>query len=91
MSRFHTICVRYVDGADTRRRPILTRYDPRLRNYLDCVLSQFGERGLESDKLPELLQLKYGLPTDAVTALGSVVEIRTTFRGFQGGLYDEAS
>ncbi len=40
------------------------------------------------DKLPDLLDLKYGSPTDAVRELGSVAEIRNTFRGFQRHLYD---
>lgn len=84
--------LRRADRADTRRGNILARYDPRQRDFLDFVLSQYvevGESELDSDKLPELLQLKYGSPADAVRALGSVAEIRTTFRGFQTGLYED--
>lgn len=65
--------------------------DPRQQAFLDFVLSQYvavGESELDGDKLPELLQLKYGTPADAVRALGSVADIRSTFRGFQRGLYD---
>lgn len=79
------------ERADTRREAILSRYDPRQRDFLDFVLSQYvevGESELDSDKLPELLQLKYGSPADAVNALGSVADIRSTFRGFQSGLYE---
>jgi type I restriction enzyme R subunit len=79
------------ERADARRESILSRYDPRQRDFLDFVLSQYvqvGESELDGDKLPELLQLKYGSPADAVRALGNVAEIRATFRGFQSGLYD---
>jgi len=80
------------DRADTRRAAILSRYSPLQRDFLDFVLSQYvevGESELDSDKLPELLQLKYGSSADAVRELGSVAEIRNTFRGFQSGLYQE--
>lgn len=40
------------------------------------------------DKLPDLLELKYGSPSDAVRELGSVAAIRDTFRGFQRQLYE---
>ncbi|MDP9412830.1 MAG: hypothetical protein M3Q08_01795 [Pseudomonadota bacterium] len=46
-----------------------------------------GEAELEPEKLPDLLQLKYGTPADAVRRLGSVSDIRSTFRGFQQDLY----
>ena len=57
------------------------------------MLSQYvaeGEAELGMDKLPDLLDLKYGSPSDAVRELGSVAEIRSTFRGFQRQLYDPA-
>jgi type I restriction enzyme R subunit len=84
--------LRRADRADTRRGSILARYDPRQRDFLEFVLSQYvqvGESELDSHKLPELLQLQYGSPADAVRALGSAAEIRSTFRGFQRGLYDD--
>lgn len=55
------------------------------------MLSQYvsqGETELSMDKLPDLLDLKYGSPTDAVRELGSVADIKNTFRGFQRQLYD---
>ncbi len=54
------------------------------------MLSQYvteGEAKLEPEKLPDLLQLKYGTPADAVRRLGGVSDIRSTFRGFQQDLY----
>ena len=79
------------ERVESRRAAILARYDPRQQEFLSFVLSQYvavGEGELDSNKLPELLHLKYGSPADAVIALGSVADIRSTFRGFQRGLYD---
>ena len=77
--------------ADTHRASILLRYDDRQRGFLDFVLSQYaavGESELDTDKLPKLLDLKYGSAADAVRELGSVAEIRSAFLGFQRGLYE---
>ena len=68
----------------------MSRYDAEQQAFLKFVLSQYvavGEAELGMDKLPDLLDLKYGSPTDAVRELGSVVQIRNTFRGFQAHLY----
>jgi type I restriction enzyme R subunit len=37
--------------------------------------------------LPDLLELKYGSPEDAVNLIGSIPEIRNTFVGFQKYMY----
>jgi type I restriction enzyme, R subunit len=50
-----------------------------------------GESELDDDKLPALLELKYGTSLDAVRELGSVAEIRSTFFGFQRDLYEGES
>ncbi len=83
--------LRRAERAGSRREAILSPYSPAQREFLDFVLSQYvqvGESELDTDKLPELLSLKYGSPADGVAALGGVAEIRTTFAGFQKGLYD---
>ncbi|WP_373886194.1 EcoAI/FtnUII family type I restriction enzme subunit R [Sphingobium sp. CFD-1] len=80
-----------IERADTRRATILSRYGDKQRDFLDFVLSQYaaiGESELDDGKLPALLELKYGTPMDAVRELGSVAEIRSTFLGFQRGLYE---
>lgn len=80
-----------IERADTRREAILSRYDDKQRDFLDFVLSQYatvGESELDDGKLPALLELKYGTPMDAVRQLGSVAQIRSTFLGFQRGLYE---
>lgn len=79
------------ERAAARRTSILSRYDAKQQAFLDFVLSQYvaeGEDELDTRKLPDLLDLKYGSPTDAIRELGSVSDIRTTFTGFQRGLYE---
>ncbi|RDV05952.1 restriction endonuclease subunit R [Sphingorhabdus pulchriflava] len=74
------------------RASILSRYDAKQQAFLDFVLSQYvaeGEEELGTEKLPDLLELKYGSPSDAVRELGSVSDIRTTFTGFQKDLYED--
>ena len=78
------------ERAETSRASILSRYDAKQQAFLEFVLSQYvveGEEELGMDKLPDLLDLKYGSPSDAVRELGSVSDIKTTFRGFQSDLY----
>ena len=78
------------ERADVRRASILSRYNVNQQIFVDFVLSQYvaeGEAELGMDKLPNLLDLKYGSPRDAVRVLGSAAEIRTTFRDFQTHLY----
>ena len=83
--------VKRAERAAKHRTSILSRYDAKQQIFLDFVLSQYvaeGEEELGTDKLPDLLDLKYGSPSDAVRELGSVSNIRTTFSGFQKGLYE---
>jgi type I restriction enzyme R subunit len=79
------------ERAETHRARILANRDAKRQAFLNFVLSQYvaeGEEELGMDKLPDLLNLKYGSPSDAVRELGSVADIRDTFRGFQRYLYD---
>ncbi len=79
------------ERASAHRANILASYDDNRQAFLDFVLSQYvteGEDELGMDKLPDLLDLKYGSPRDAVRELGSVADIRSTFRGFQRQLYE---
>jgi type I restriction enzyme R subunit len=78
------------ERAASRREDILSRQDPRKAEFLDFVLSQYvteGEEELGTDKLPELLALKYGTPADAIRQLGKAEDVRRAFRGFQEDLY----
>ncbi len=78
------------ERAGANRADILSRYDAKQQEFVDFVLGQYvevGESELDGDKLPDLLELKYGSPLDAIDKLGSVADIRRTFSGFQAGLY----
>ena len=70
---------------------VLEPFDGPEVEFLDFILSQYVEEGeteLEPEKLPRLLQLKYGAAQEAIQRLGRPETIRETFRGFQRGLYE---
>lgn len=58
-------------------------------NFVHSQYVEMGERELDSDKLPELFQRKYGSSDDAVKVLGSVAEFCNAFRQFQSTLYKD--
>jgi type I restriction enzyme R subunit len=76
-----------------RRSAILDGLSEAQREFLDFVLSQYvseGEDELDPEKLPGLLNVKYGSASDALQRLGvGVREVQEAFRGFQGKLYSE--
>lgn len=78
------------ERAEARRADILSREGPKQSEFLEFILSQYvaeGEQELDDEKLPTLLNLKYGTAGEAVRRLGSVSDIRQAFRGFQQELY----
>jgi type I restriction enzyme R subunit len=78
------------ERAEARKSDILSRQDPRQAEFLEFVLSQYvveGEDELDADKLPDLLSLKYGTPSEALRELGKAEDVRRAFRGFQEELY----
>ena len=90
--------VAYVKAPETReervtirRANILGDLSPAQAEFLDFVLSQYveeGEEELDTDKLPGLLNVKYGSATEGVAALGgNVGDVQRAFRGFQERLY----
>jgi type I restriction enzyme R subunit len=60
-----------------------------LRKYFLQHYVNEGVRELDSEKLPDLLELKYESIPDAVTQLGNVKDIRDMFIGFQEALYSK--
>jgi type I restriction enzyme R subunit len=76
-----------------RRTAILDGLSDAQREFLDFVLSQYvaeGEEELDPEKLPGLLNVKYGSASDALEHLhSSVREVQDAFRGFQAKLYAE--
>jgi type I restriction enzyme R subunit len=80
------------DRAETARGEIQTAFDDRQQGFLDFVLSQYVKEGvdeLDQEKLPPLLNLKYGALADAIADLGDPEKIRQAFVGFQKYLYRE--
>ncbi len=69
----------------------LHSYDPKQQVFLDFVLQQYTNAGvdeLEEAKLPKLLELKYHAIADAKRELGDISSIRNTFIEFQAHLYE---
>jgi type I restriction enzyme R subunit len=66
--------------------------DTKQQEFLDFVLNQYIEEGVEEldiEKLKSLLVLKYKALTDAVAELGQAEKIKEIFIGFQQHLYLE--
>lgn len=77
----------------THRERLFSDYDYRQREFLNFVIDHYIQDGvgeLAQDKLPQLIELKYQTPTDAIAELGSVENIREAFIGFQARLYEPA-
>ena len=71
-------------------RAHFAEYDDKQRAFLDFVLQQYVDSGVEElqpEKLPIILQLKYKSIPDATRELGEIARIRETFVGFQKWLY----
>jgi len=68
----------------------LSDYNPKQQEFLNFVLSQYVNEGvdkLDDEKLPDLLELKYYSIADAKRELGEIKSIRNAFIGFQEHLY----
>jgi type I restriction enzyme R subunit len=82
------------ERSDSRKTAIYSTYDSKIRMFLDFVLAQYIKEGvgeLDEDKMPDLLDLKYGTLSDAAAELGGVVAIRSAFIGFQRHLYSRSA
>ncbi len=66
--------------------------EEKQKEFLDFVLSKYENKGVEEldeEKLPVLLNLKYHAIANAVSVLGDVDKIRSTFINFQKVLYSK--
>ncbi len=81
-----------VDRVVNRRDLIYSHYNDKQQAFIDFVLTQYiniGVEALESEKLPSLLELKYNGIHDAIEELGEAGAIRELFVGFQPHLYEQ--
>ena len=75
------------------QRMLKAEYGDPQRAFLDFVLGQYvneGVRELDEEKLPPLVELKYGTFMDATRVLGAIEDIRKMFLDFQPYLYQQA-
>ncbi|PID29440.1 MAG: restriction endonuclease subunit R [Candidatus Cloacimonadota bacterium] len=64
------------------------------KDFIEFVLQQYEKQGvleISQEKLPALLELKYGSIEDAVSDLGDIKTIKGLFKGFQKFLYEKIS
>jgi type I restriction enzyme R subunit len=79
-----------ISRAATAKTAIRTHFNPKQQGFIDFVLTQYVQVGVEelaSDKLAPLLRLKYNAIVDAVADIGQPNEISKVFAGFQQYLY----
>jgi type I restriction enzyme R subunit len=79
------------ERVDAHKGEIFTRYNGKLQTFLEFVLAQYVNQGVEEldqEKLGHLLELKYHTVSDAAEQLGGVPVIRETFVDFQQYLYN---
>ena len=80
------------ERVSENKERIFSRYNYKQQAFLHFVLSHYINEGvgeLDQEKLPDLLELKYGTISDVPTELGSVAGVRELFVGFQQYLYQD--
>jgi type I restriction enzyme R subunit len=80
--------------ATSARRRVAIQFTDRTRDFIDFVLDHYVTEGVEEldpQKLPQLLELKYGGIQDALQALDvSADDVRDAFFDFQKYLYEKS-
>ncbi|OOZ40915.1 hypothetical protein BOW53_06160 [Solemya pervernicosa gill symbiont] len=79
-----------VERVDEHKGIIFSNYDYKQQEFIDFVLAQYVKEGvgeLATEKLSDLLELRYHNVNDAVAELGAPVKIREVFVEFQKYLY----
>ena len=87
---FNTAPVSRAERVEAHQARILQGHDYRQQDFLRFVMGHYVARGvgeLDTEKLPQLIELKYQSMGDAVRELGPVGRIREVFEGFQQHLY----
>ena len=78
------------ERVEASRKRIYDELEPEQREFVDFVLSQYVDLGvdeLQQERLPQLLAIKYQSQMDGIQALGGTERARATFIGFQRELY----
>ncbi|MDB4424790.1 DEAD/DEAH box helicase family protein, partial [Akkermansiaceae bacterium] len=78
--------------VEDHKEIIFNKYAEKQQRFINFVLQHYvneGVRELDSEKLPDLLELKYDSIPDAVAQLGNVKDIREMFVGFQEALFSK--
>jgi type I restriction enzyme R subunit len=76
--------------ADIGRAVVNSNYDEKLAEFLNYVLGQYVETGVEDlgrDKLSDYLTIKFGSPVEGAKALGGIEKAIESYIGFQAHLY----
>ncbi|MGC1844315.1 MAG: type I restriction-modification enzyme R subunit C-terminal domain-containing protein [Pseudolabrys sp.] len=77
--------------VEVRKAEIFAHYNGKLQAFLEFVLAQYVNQGVEEldqEKLGSLLELKYHTVDDAAAQLGNLAAVRDAFVGFQPRLYE---
>lgn len=80
--------------VETRKKLIFEGLNEKQKEFIQFIIIKYiatGVSELALDKLPTLLQMKYGTVGDAVKALGDPLMIKQTFTDFQRVLYMASS
>ena len=80
------------ERVDASRNRIYSTLEPNQRQFVDFVLAQYVDMGvdeLQQDRLPQLLALRYKSQMEGIDALGGTEKARATFVDFQRGLYSD--
>ena len=78
------------DFAASHLYPVLSAQQ---KDFIDFILNKYIEAGvteLSFEKLPVLLQMKFGSVNEGINELGSIENVRETFLTFQRYLYQSA-
>jgi type I restriction enzyme R subunit len=78
------------ERVSSSRSRIYKDLEPNQREFIDFVLSQYVDLGvdeLQRERLPQLLAIKYQSQMEGIEALGGTERALATFMGFQRELY----
>src|ERR1019366_3601140 len=74
------------ERVDASRNRIYEELEPRQREFVDFVLSQYVDLGvdeLQQERLPQLIAIKDHSQMEGIEILGGTEKARSTFIGFQ--------